>query len=290
MPDLRNPRRKQATGGHLRHSINTVVYALAASYHFVTIDPAAPEYHTDIGQHSAVTLKDRSEIRLGGGTSIKVNDAAHFRTVRLERGEILAAVRPDSDRPFQVVDGHLIAFNLGTTYDYVKHGSISNIAVLDGQVRLYQRNGLDQRGDPIVAEAGVYRRAPVILSAGDLARIEQRGDGTVIVTRAHAGLDVARQRTQWLEGEIVASGQRLDEVIWEFNRYNQTQIVIDDPNLGSMIWGGAVSLRNVEGLIGVLRLQQHMDVEIVKGDDGQTTSYHLKGVAAPVREKNLHAK
>lgn len=273
----------------MRHSMNIGVYVLAASYQLVATDPAAPVYHTDIGQQTAVTLEDRSEVHLGGGTSIQVSDAPHFRTVVLERGEILATIHPDSERPFQVVDGHVIASNLGTAYDYAKHDSISNIAVLDGQVRLYQRNELDQRGDPLVAESGVYRRAAVILGAGDLARIEQLNDGTVIVTRTHVGLDAAKQRTQWLEGEMVASGQRLDEVIWKFNRYNRTQIAIDDPDIGSMIWGGAVSLNNVEGLIGVLRLQQHMDVEIVKGDDGQTATYHLKGVAAPIRGKKVRA-
>lgn len=271
---------KKVIGGYLRLSMNLLVWVLAGIYRQISIDPMPPEYQTAIGQQAQVTLADHSEIHLGGDTSILVNDASHFRTVQLRRGEIFTTVHHDNNRPFQVVDGHLIASDVGTAYDYAKHDSTSHIAVLDGEVRLYQRSDLDQWSDPIVAELGVYRRAPVILGPGDLARMEQMSDGTVIVTRSPVRPDTAQERIKWLEGSIAASQQRLDEVIWEFNRYNRTQIIIDDPELRRTLWGGVFSLNRVQDFISALRLQHHVDVEVVKGADGQPYSYHLRGGAA----------
>jgi len=241
--------------------------------------PIEPVYQTDIGQQAAITLQDHSEIHLGGDTSIMLSDASQFRTVRLQRGEIFANVHHDNNRPFQVVVNHLIAFDLGTAYDISTHDSTTNISVLQGEVRLYQRDDGGRWIDPITVDAGIHRRVPALLGAGDLARVEQLSDGTVIVTRSRPDLNVATQRTQWLQGSLLADRQRLDEVIWQFNRYNHTQIVIDDPEVGALACGGAFSLNNVDGLIKGLRQLFHIDVERVEGVDGQPSSYHLKNAA-----------
>jgi transmembrane sensor len=263
--------------------MNILVYAVAGIYRHFSADPTPPEYQTGIAQQAKVTLADQSEIQLGGDTSVLVSDAAYFRTMHVLRGEIFTTVHHDPNRPFQVVDGHITALDVGTAYDYAKHGSISNIAVIEGQVSLHQRNDLDQWSDPIVVEPEGLRRETVILGPGDLARMEQTPDGTVSVTRSHVSSDDAKERIQWLEGSMVASQRRLDEVTWEFNRYNRVQIVIDDASIGSMAWGGAFSLNNVEGFIGALRLQQHMDVDFVTGTDGQPSIVADDGLA-PFRE------
>jgi ferric-dicitrate binding protein FerR (iron transport regulator) len=41
--------------------------------------------------------------------------------------------------------------------------------------------------------------------------------------------------------------QRLDEIVWEFNRYNYSQIVFEDPQVAELRMGGAFDLRDLEG-------------------------------------------
>ena len=54
-------------------------------------------------------------------------------------------------------------------------------------------------------------------------------------------------RTSWLTGEFESSGRRLDEVIQEFNRYNEPQRVINDPAVTQMKVGGHYVLTDVDG-------------------------------------------
>jgi len=280
MEPSQNLQQEHAARGIPWGRVRSILFRLLVLFLWKTAAaPVEPVYQTDIGQQAAITLQDRSEIHLGGDTSISLSDASQYRTVRLHRGEIFAKVHHDNNRPFHVVVDHLIALDLGTAYDIATHDSTSNVSVLEGEVRLYQRDDRGQWIDPITAEAGIHRRVPAILGPGDLARIEQLSDGTIIVTRTRPDLGVATQRTQWLHGSLLANQQRLDEVIWQFNRYNHTQIVIDDPEVGALACGGAFNLDNVDGLIKGLRQLFHIDVEIVEGVDGRPSSYHLRNAA-----------
>lgn len=277
MPHLRNLNRKQSIGGNLRRAVNALACLLVGLQWRTAPAPVAPVYQTDIGQQTTVILQDQSEVHLGGDTSVRLNDSSQFRTVHLQRGEIFARVHHDSDRPFEVVVNHLIALDLGTAYDISTHESTSNVAVTDGQVRLFQRDDWGRQIDPITVESGGYRRVPVILGPGDVARVEQLEDGTVIVTRSPRSIEGAREHTEWLGGSMIASTRRLDEIVWAFNRYSHTPIVIDDPEVGAMLFTVGFRLDNINGLIESLKLRY--DVEIVKGTGGQPLSYHLKGVA-----------
>jgi transmembrane sensor len=268
--------RKPAIRAHLRRAVSILVYVLAGLGWKTATAPIAPVYQTAIGQHTAITLKDRSEVHLGGATSIVVNDTSGLSTIHLQRGEIFTEVRHNADRPFEVVANHLIAFDLGTAYDMSTHDSTSSIAVLDGQVRLLERNDWGQRFDPITVESGVEQRVPVILGPGDSARAEQLDNGTIMVTRGPTSLAIARQSTEWLQGGMVANTRRLDDIVWQFNRYNHTPIVIDHPEVGVNPLGMvAFRLGDIKGFIDALRLEY--DVEFVAGTGDQSASYHVRG-------------
>lgn len=275
--------RKQAVGAHLRRAVRILVYVLVGLQWKTPTAPIAPVYQTDIGQHTAITLKDRSEVHLGGATSIVVNDTSELSTIHLQRGEIFTEARHNAERPFEVVANHLIAFDLGTAYDMSTHDSTSSIAVIDGQVRLFERNDWGQRFDPITVEFGVYQRVPVILGPGDSARTEQLDNGTIIVTRGPTNLAIARQSTEWLRGGMIANTRRLDDIVWQFNRYNLTPIVIDHPEVGVNPLGMvAFRLGDINGFIDALRLEY--DVEFVASVGDQPASYHVRGKrSAPER-------
>lgn len=268
--------RKPAVGAYLRRAVRILVYVLAGLQWKAPAVPLAPVYQTDIGQHTAITLKDRSDVHLGGATSIVVNDTSELSTIHLQRGEIFTEVHHNANRPFEVVANHLIAFDLGTAYDMSTHDSTSSIAVIDGQVRLFERNDWGQRFDPITVEFGVYQRVPVILGPGDSARTEQLDNGTIIVTRGPTNLAIARQSTEWLRGGMIANTRRLDDIVWQFNRYNLTPIVIDHPEVGANPLGMvAFRLGDINGFIDALRLEY--DVEFVAGVGDQSASYHVRG-------------
>ena len=278
MPEFRNLNRKQSTGGNLRRAANALACLLVGLQWRNAAAPVAPVYQTDIGQQTEVILQDQSEVHLGGDTSVLLRDSAQFRTVHLQRGEIFARVHHNPDRPFEVVVNHLIALDLGTAYDISTHDSTSNVAVTDGQVRLFQRDDWGRQIDPITVESGVFRRSPVVLSAGDVARVEQLEDGTVVVTRSQRNIEGAREHTEWLGGSMIANKRRLDEIVWAFNRYSHTPIVLDDPGVGATPFTLGLRLDNINGLVESLK-RGYYDVETVKGTNGQPLSYHLKAMA-----------
>lgn len=291
MSHSRNLPRKPLTGRLGRVSLSALIYVVFSSFHQpIVIEGGGAEYHTEIGRQQALRLADHSEIHMGGNTDIVVNDAAHFRSVLLQNGEIYTTVHHDDRRPFRVIVGHLVVDDIGTAYNVSKHGSTINIAVLEGQLRLYQGDDGIGWGDPILDQPGIHLRAPITMGPGDLARVEQLDDGTVVVNKTHAGQDVANQRAEWREGHMIASQQRLDEVVWEFDRYNRVQIVIDDPEVGKVPYGGALSLANVEGLIRACRDQYGIRVEVEKDSSGQVVSYHLVGLVPPGGGRQLRSR
>lgn len=230
---------------------------------------------TPIAHRDQVVLLDRSVLDLNADTSALIKQGPHERQVFLQNGEIRATVKHDDSNPMEVFVGHTVFEDLGTQFDISTHETTTNIAVTAGKVRIYQRLANGDRVDPVTVTRKGARRDPVYLVMGDLARLEERG-GIVVVSKDRNSLERAQSRSSWLHDEFIAAGQPLDEVIWQFNRYHNAQIVINDLDTARLVIGGAYNLADVDGLLSALDHLFHLKATPIVGGQGTPPVYILQ--------------
>ena len=239
---------------------------------------------TRIGQRMPIYLSDSSQLVLGGDTSVAIDDAPPAHRVILKNGELYARVHHNDDRAFEIVVGQMVLYDRGTQFVTSKHGEVAHVSVTEGELQLFERGASGEFRDPMVVDSGIRRRERTVLAAGDQARVEQLNDGTVVVTRGPRDFAAAKGRMQWLEDKLDATGWRLDELVWEFNRYNLRQIVIDDPQIASRSFGMTLQLKSVDDFTKAL-MTEGITVTRVAEEGGASWSYHLRGALRRGRER-----
>lgn len=198
----------------------------------------APTYATGRGEQRIVRLQDGSRIILNSGTRLQVDFAEASRRVRLERGEALFEVARDPGRPFTVTAGTRQVTALGTSFVVRYEADRTAVTLVEGKVRVTDEG---KNGDPAVL---VSRAAPVPRVA-----ILAPGERLTFARKAPPKLDQPQidTLTAWRRGEVLLDETPLTEAITEMNRYDDRQLVIDDPELGSLKISGVYRSGDSEG-------------------------------------------
>lgn len=180
--------------------------------------PSAPLAETAIstgpGEHQLVTLRDGTQIALGGDSRI-VLDRANERTARVEQGEAMFSVIHDETRPFTVDVAGARMLDLGTRFDVVRTARGSEVAVAEGAV-LYDPNG-----------------AAVRLGPGKMLR---RGDGSQVVEVSQ--VDPASVGA-WRAGRFVYRDAPLWRVAEDMARAMGRHIAVD-ASVADRVFTGAI--------------------------------------------------
>lgn len=275
-------------------SIVTLKISIVISFvgHVSTTDTAGTDgfmRYTAPAQHSNYTFCGGTvSISLNASTSTFIKDNCAEPLVFLAEGEVLANVRPSASRPFRIIHNHIVLVVLGTQFDVSAHETAADVSATSGAVRVYEQGDDGRLKDPIVLSPMGARRAQFVLHGGDLARAEER-DGTVLVTPDANDPRAAENRTSWRQEEYIIDKQRLDSVVWEFNRYSHTQIVLGDREVEQMRLGGRYRLTRTNEFLSQLR---GLDLEVIRvdGDEVHPPRYivrlptHVK--AAPGRKSH----
>lgn len=208
--------------------------------------PQAPEqpwetYRTQVGEFRQLNLEDGSVIQMNTDSELWVRFDPQNRSLALKQGEAVFTVMPDRSRPFAVTAASTIVHAVGTEFAVrLRDAEQIELTVTEGQV--------------LVTEARRHRspatrnmpEAPMI-SAGHVGLAGPKG----VSIRPVEASDLLH-RLAWRSGEIVLSGQRLDEAIEEFNRYNVTRLVLSSPELGVLRVGGRFRAADIESFVGAL--------------------------------------
>ena len=230
---------------------------------------------TPIGHRDRVTLDDRSTVDLNADTTILVVLSPHLRQVFLSKGEIRPTIHHDEARPLEILINHVVLRDLGTQFDVGIHETTTNVSVTSGLVQAFQLREDGSLVNPVTWTKSGPRRNPVFLVPGDSARLEEH-DGIVIVSKTPNDLEAAQNRSSWLQDDFIVKRQRLDEVVWEYNRWNKTQIVIDDPEAARMEIGGIYRLTDVDAFLSNLRAALDIEALPIKGSESLPPSYVLR--------------
>ncbi len=166
---------------------------------------------TEVGEIRRLPMSDGSVATINTDSTIKVSMTQAARIVDLERGEAWFKVARNKKRPFIVMAGLARAQAVGTAFSVRRRDDGTEVQVTEGTVKAWLEGG-DQPA--------------VWLNAGDTAVLKPRG--RVVRDHAPQAIDDA---LAWRQGQIALTGQTLAAAAAEYNRYNQTKIVIEDPNL-----------------------------------------------------------
>ncbi len=193
-----------------------VVAALGAGALSLRQSPQERTYATLVGGHEKISFADGTEIELNTDTVIRARMTTASRTIWLDKGEAYFAVRHDPAHPFIVYAGNRRITDLGTHF-VVRHDTgRTEVAVTQGRVRFDAQEGAP---DTRVAT----------LTPGDVA--VAIGSAMSLTHRSTRELS---NDLSWMHGQLIFKHTALGDAVAEFNRYNQTKLVIADPSVAAL--------------------------------------------------------
>jgi transmembrane sensor len=230
----------------------------------------APVYVTGVGEQLNVKLADGSVMTLNTQTCAEVDFSAHTRNIRLTGGEALFEVEHDANRPFIVTTSTARVRAVGTRFDVYQHRAADSsleadtvVSVLEGvvQVALVQGDVENWAPQPAPAPAKSIDSAnasadlpvPGRLAAGEQAKVSRGG-------MTHRVAPDVTDAVAWRQRELVFHGAPLSAVAAEYNRYNVTQIRIEDPEIGQRLMSGTYSADRPQLLVWYLQRDPSVSV------------------------------
>jgi len=191
------------------------------------LQPPDRTFSTDIGGRTLVKFADGTQIELNTDTAMRFRMTTAERTVWLEKGEAWFHVAHNAAYPFTVVIGTHRVTDLGTEF-FVRQGAKNvEIALLNGRAML------NTDGTPTT-----------VLKPGDDAVATSV---SVSVTRK-TPRELA-DALGWRRGVLVFRNAKLIDAVKEFNRYNQTKLVIGDPSIADLRFSAEIKDDNLEGFL-----------------------------------------
>lgn len=225
----------------------SLVAAVAAIVVGVFISNDTTTYRTAVSENRVVHLSDGSRVTLNTDSRIHVSLTASERRIDLQRGEVFFEVSKDPSRPFVVyADGRRV-IAVGTKFSVMRVQDDLRVVVTEGRVRVVERT-------PDNAEPAVE------LTAGNIARVSEAG-----VLVREISIPEAEQSLSWRSGFVMFRATALAEAVVEFNRYNERQLVLADPELAEFRIGGHLRLTNLDAFVRML--EQEYPIRASREDD-----------------------
>jgi transmembrane sensor len=239
--------------GHWVAALATLVIVLGvtlAGWHGFAPRQYVETFGTGHGQERSVRLPDDTFVQLDSDSSITIRFDHGMRRVVLNRGQAYFRVTKDVARPFSVRVGRSVIRDIGTAFDVYLHTSSTTVTVAEGRIQI------SSLPHPVTAaeswlswfEHQNRQQGTVLtdLAAGQQVRMDN--DGQVM---SLGSVDVERTLA-WTQGRIAFDNESIASVAAEFNRYNDMQISVSDPRIGTMLISGAFDSHDAPAFVASL--------------------------------------
>jgi len=231
-----------------------------------------PVYQTHIGEQRSIVLKDGSTLSLNARSRVRVAFSRGERRIDLLEGQALFDVAKDPSRPFLVHSGTTVIRAVGTQFDVNRTHGGTVVTVLEGRIAV--SNALAPTGAGGVLQPGDKTVVP------PMVRLIGAGE-RITVARSRASVQKLADpsvATAWTQRKLIFDGAPLSEVVEEFNRYNQQQIVLTSDELARVRISASFS--SVDSRRLVQFLQERFDASV----DASATDLRISAAAASVRD------
>jgi transmembrane sensor len=214
--------------------------------------PAEHTYATALGEQKTIFLADGSSIALNTDTRVDVLYSGTLRSMRLLQGEALFSATHDANRPFEVYVSDRVIRAIGTAFAVHLEGNKVDLTVTKGVVEV-----ADLGTEALAAAADIPATKNVAHRPASAGRLKA-GETTVIggqrspMQVQHLAEPELQRRMAWQEGYLVFSGQPLQEVVEQLNRYSPVTLTIDDPRIAAVAIGGRFRIGDLEAILDVL--------------------------------------
>ncbi|MHC9084627.1 FecR family protein [Luteimonas sp. RIT-PG2_3] len=200
---------------------------------FIDLRQAAPlQYATQIGEQRRVDLPDGSGLFLDANTLVLVAYGHSQRHVELLSGRLQANVAHDGNRPFVVTSGVGTTRALGTVFQVERQNGRTVVSLLQGRVVV------DTRDNQSVHSL-------------ELRPLQQLTYGPTGEFAHRTSIDRSDAES-WLHGRLTFNEERLADLIAQFNRYSQNQLILSDAALGDIRVSGMFDAHDQPGLLAAL--------------------------------------
>jgi transmembrane sensor len=253
-------------GGLAAAAALIVVVVIALMQPAVQNEPFA--IATPVGGYLEQELQDGTLVRLNTNTELTVAYEDQLRKVYLHKGEAYFQVAPDSSQPFVVQTNTREVLAVGTAFVVRLQDKHIKVMVTEGRVAISQNviehqslratgQHLSAGNSSASATSALVSRAPILLQAGQTFE-DSIETGTQPITRV-AEVELQR-RLAWQRGLIDFSDTPLRDVVREVTRYTSLSIVVEDPQLQEMQFGGIFPTGEVNLLFDVLETRYGISV------------------------------
>lgn len=202
-------------------------------------------YRTIVGGQKTVSLSDGSVLQLNTDSHIEVQLTKTARIVRLNRGEVYFTVNSDKKRPFSVYADDRIITAVGTAFSVFRRALDVEVTVAEGDVKVsvlpegqFEFAQKPERPDHSSAAS---------LTAGEWAVFSEADESIEIIPEPELNRKLA-----WRQGLMAFAGEPLSDVVSEVSRYTDLNIIIKDPALKDVRFGGYFKVGNVDALFDAL--------------------------------------
>ncbi len=191
--------------------------------------PAGTQYATAVGDQRSIALADGSTLMLDTQTVLVERYNPRERRVDLLQGQAQFEVRGDAARPFVVHARGGTVTAIGTRFQVRVADAGATVTLLEGEVH-------------VAASLSNGPKRVASLQPGQTLRFD--ADGTL------GSVQIADLRAMqgWMEGKLYVDNWRLQDFVAELNRYSDTQLRIDDPELREVRISGVFQTRNRDNL------------------------------------------
>jgi len=215
-------------------------------------------YQTAIGEHSTVTLSDGSELILNTNTQVMVSYTDTARLIYLKRGEVHVSVAKNPQRPLSVIAGKKYIQAVGTEFNIeITDSQNIELIVTEGKVEVGVHQvslGSADHVKPLGAEnTKLSTVLPVAVSAGEELMLGSTADNVLVEPVSNVTAKDIEVKLSWRRGNLVFTGESLEDAVKEVGRYTSVEFVFIDEDLKKVRVGGVFKAGDVEGLLAALR-------------------------------------
>lgn len=211
-------------------------------------------YVVERGQIQNITLPDGTELAFDTDTQAHVALDRDHRELRIQEGQIMLTVAPDSTKPFVVLAGPARITVVGTQFSvrYRRAGMDANtvkVAVKEGHVRVADMSEQQSAAQvDLVAGQGL-----TVLADGTISQVSRLTPGSI---------------APWKRGLMRFENTPLGDALMELERYGPTKLTIHDPVVAAMPIGGSFKIDHPEAFAQMVT--QILPVQLLKDAAGKT--------------------
>ena len=224
-------------------------------------------YSTAFGEQRIVTLADGSVIELNTDSALKVRFTKHQRAIHLTKGEAFFRVAHDISRPFVVSAGEASVKAVGTQFNVRMSGDSTLVSVVEGTVEV--------RDDTPDAQRAAGADSAVRVTTGEEASITPISpqDSRRRLAVAKVAVSSPQRSASWTRGRVEFENTPLGDVLSEFQRYRDIQVLIDDDSIRQLKLTGSFDAHDPDSALAYIATLPDMAVEEI---DAHTFRIHRR--------------